>query len=130
MQSIFSAASPWANVVLQLGPKGGMVAPIVADLITGQPIFDFMVEAAAHDPERPDETRRVVAGRISRWTTSLCVPADTDLSLRMWAKGYKTAVYPPPTQPSVPATIRLRSGETLSFQVGLLPHEKVDPRVH
>ena len=126
-----SAASPLANVVLKLGPKDGMVAPIVADLVTGQPIFNFTVEAAVHsDPERPNETRRVPGGGFSRWTTSLCVPANTDLSFRVWAKGYKAVAYPSPTEPSVPATIRLRPGETLSFQVGLSPEEGVDPNAH
>jgi hypothetical protein len=89
-----------------------------------------MVEAAVHDPERPNETRVAFGGGFSRWTTSLCVPADTDLSLRVLAKGYKAVVYPSPTQPSVPATVRLRSGETLSFQVGLSPEEEVDPSAH
>jgi hypothetical protein len=122
-----SAASPLANVVVNLGSKEGMVAPIVAELATGQPIFNFRVSVTVHDAERPNETRVSLVGGFSRWTTSLCVPANTDLSLQVWAKGYKAVAYPSPTQPSVPATIRLRSGETLSFQVGLSPEEKVDP---
>jgi hypothetical protein len=125
-----SAASPLANVVLKLGPKKGMVAPVVVDRVTGQRIFDFVVEVSVHDPERPNETRGAGGGGISRWTTSFCVPANTDLSLRVRAKGHKAVVYPSPTQPSVPATIRLRPGETMSFQIELTPEEKVDPNAH
>jgi len=118
------ASSPQANVVLKLGPKdGGMVAPIVTDSLTGRPIVNFWVEAAVNDPEHPAQ----ISGGISRWTTSVCVPANTDLSLRVSAKGYKAVDYRSPTQPSVPATVRLRSGETMSFQVGLSPEAKVAP---
>lgn len=125
-----SAASPLANVVVNLGSKEGMVAPIVAELATGQPIFNFRVSVTVHDAERPNETRVSLVGGFSRWTTSLCVPANTDLSLEVSAKGYKAVAYPPPTPSSVPATIRLRSGERMSFQVGLSPEEKVDPNEH
>ena len=125
-----SAASPLANVILNLGHKEGMVAPIVADLATGQPLFNFRVSVAVHDAEHPNETRVSLVGGFSRWTTSLCVPANTDLSLEVWAKGYKAVAYPSPTQPSVPATIRLRPGETVSFQVGLSPEDKADPSAH
>ena len=114
--------------MLKLGPKDGMVAPIVADLLTGQPIYNFMVSATVHNAEQTNQIR--IAGGFSRWTTNLCVPADTDLSLRVWAKGYKAVDYPSATQPSVPATIRVRPGEKLSFQVGLSPEEKVDLNAH
>jgi hypothetical protein len=125
-----SAASPLANVVLNLGRKEGMVAPVVADLATGQPIFNFMVRTTIHDAEHPNEPHQEIAGGFSRWSTSLCVPANTDLSLEVSAKGYKAVAYPSPTQLSEPATIRLRSGETMSFQVGLSPELKVDPNAH
>ena len=134
-----STASPLANVVFKLGPKGGMVAPVVADLVTGQPIYDFMVEASydmvVYDAEHPNKSGVHVSGSVvdgfSRWgATSQCVPADTDLSLRVEAKGYKAVVYPSPTQASVPATIRLRPGDTVSFQVGLPPEDKADPNAH
>jgi hypothetical protein len=125
-----SPASPVANVVLKLGPKDGMVAPIVADLLTGQPIYNFMAEARVYDTEHPNENHAAITGGFSRWTTSLCVPANTDLSLRVWAKGYKAVVYPSPTQPSVPTTMRLTPGETVSFQVGLSLEDKADPNAH
>ena len=123
-----SSASPLANVVLKLGSKAGWVAPIASDVVTGQPIFFFMVRATVHDAEHPNEPPREFAGWISRWTTTLCVPADTDLSLQLWAKGYKKVPYP--TQASAPATIRLRPGETMSFQIELTPEEKVDSNEH
>ena len=132
-----STASPLANVVFKVGPKGGMVAPVVANLVTGQPIYNFMVEArgdnnAEHPTENDVHSAFSVIGGISPEMDqpSVCVPANTDLSLRVWAKGYKEAVYPSPTQPSVPATIRLRPGETVSFQVGLSPEHKADPNPH
>ena len=132
-----STASPLANVVFKLGPKGGMVAPIVANLVTGQPIYNFVVEArgdnsAEHPTENDVHSAFSVIGGISPEMDhpSVCVPANTDLSLRVWAKGYKEAAYPSPTQPSVPATIRLRPGETMSFQVGLSPERKADPNPH
>ena len=117
---ILTAASPRANVMLKLGPKDGMVAPIVADLVTGQPIYNFWVEASVYDAEDPYGTP-VQAGSLTRETTSLCVPANKDLFLRLRASGYKAELYPSPTQPHVPATIRLRPGETVSFPVGLSP---------
>ncbi|HEX8802472.1 MAG TPA: carboxypeptidase-like regulatory domain-containing protein [Terriglobales bacterium] len=117
---ILTAASPRANVVLKLGPKGGMVAPMVADLVTGQPIYTFFVEATVYDAEHP-YGNPVQAGLISEGSTSLCVPANTDLSLLVKASFYKAVSYPSATQPHVPATIRLRPGETVSFRVGLSP---------
>ena len=107
-----------------------MVAPIVADLLTGQAIYNFMAEARVYDAEHPNENHAAIAGGFSRWTTSLCVPANTDLSLRVWAKGYKAVVYPSRTQLSVPATMRLRPEETVSFQVGLSQEDKTDPNAH
>jgi hypothetical protein len=120
-----SSASPLANVVLKLGPKAGMVAPIASDVVTGQLIFLVMVRATVHDAEHPNGPPMEFASAISRTTTSLCVPANKDLSLEVWAKGYKKVPYP--TQASAPATIRLRPGETMSFQIGLTPEEKVAP---
>jgi hypothetical protein len=124
-----SAASPLAKVVLRFGHKGGMVAPIVADAFTGQPIFNFMVSAEVHDSEDPG-FRESVSGGFSKWTTSLCVPSNTDLALQVRAKGYKAVSYPSPTQPSLPATIRLSSGETVSFQVSLSPDENIAQKAH
>ena len=119
---ILTVASPRANVVLKLGPKDGMVTPIVADLVTGQPIYTFGVEATVYDAEHLNRTS-VETGRIRPGTTGLCVPANKDLSLRVFAAGYKPVLYPSPTQALVPATIRLRPGETASFTVGLSPEE-------
>lgn len=116
-----TALAPLANVVFNLRSRGGMLGPIVADQVSGQPIFNFMVHWTVKDLDHSNFQGGGGAG-FSRWTTKTAVPADTDLVItEVRARGYKTVTFPNAEQPQVPATIRLKPGETMTLRIDLPP---------
>jgi Carboxypeptidase regulatory-like domain len=121
-----TAQAPLAALSFNLRSRGGMLAAIAADQVSAAPIFNFMVHWTVHDAENPS-VRLDGGSGFSRWTTKTGVPADSDLiTTEVHARGYKTVKFPNPEQPQVPATIRLKPGETMTVRFELPPETETN----
>ena len=80
--------SPNASVEIKLDPKGGALMGKITDAMTGAQIKDYYMELAWTS----DPTRGMGGGTGSsyRWL----VPADTGITLKVRAKGYRPQEYP------------------------------------
>jgi hypothetical protein len=109
--------APWANVTIQLKPKGGILIGSVKDKASGHPVKEIQAHymvisgtgaggggAAYH---RNGEFR-------------LIVPTACDLVVAVSAPGYKGWVYTDPSNPSRPV-LRMSSGEWKELDIELEP---------
>src|SRR5215469_1100270 len=111
---------PLGRVIVRLGPKAGILAPVVTDRLTGKPVRDFQISWTTHDPEHPNFRVGGIVG-FSREGTRSSFPVGKDLILEFSARGYRNQVYSNPAQPSQPLYIRFQSGEVKQVQVTLEP---------
>ena len=49
-----SAEEPYGRVIVRLGPKAGILAPVVTDRLTGKASQDFQASWTVHDTEHPN----------------------------------------------------------------------------
>ena len=115
-----TAEEPLGRVIVRLGPKAGILVPVVTDRLTGKPIQNFQVSWTVHDPEHPNFHTAGING-FSREGTRSSFPVAKDLILEFSARGYRNQVYSNPTHPSQPTYIRFQSGEVKQLQVTLEP---------
>jgi hypothetical protein len=79
--------APDAVVQIKLDPKGGALVGKITDAVTGHPISDYYMELAwTSDPSRG---KGGGMGSSYRWL----VPANTGITLKIRAKGYKPQQY-------------------------------------
>ncbi len=107
-----------ATVVLVLGPRAGVLRGRVLDKTTGTTItsqhaLHFIVRKVSN---REDSIEFVGSTRF-RWL----LPPATDVTLEVVADGYKPWIYADPSNPSVPLSFRLESGEERTLNVELEP---------
>jgi hypothetical protein len=108
---------PIANVIVKLGPKQGILIPVVRDKATGKPVFDFLVR---WQTVVPGGTSSGASG-FSQWTTRTPIPAAKDVSLEVSAHGYKNWDY---VDPSGSRFLRMQSGERKILTIELQPEAK------
>jgi hypothetical protein len=109
-----------ATVVLKLGAKPGVLLPSVKDKFTGKLVTDFEVGWGFLYPDQPIG---ISSGgqTISKGVTRAIVPPEKYLVLAIFARGYKKWFYHDPSDPSLPAFIRLQPGEEKELLVELEP---------
>ena len=78
---------PEANVEIRLGPAAGAISGNVTDAATGEPVNPYFEFARASDPQN-----RMGIGIGHRYR--ILLPANTDVTFWVAAKGYKTYRYP------------------------------------
>jgi len=108
-------ADPYAEIILRLGPKGGLLVGSVRDTNTGKPVVGSQLRYIALDG-----TISGTAELNDHAQFQITVPAKTDLVLVVLAPGYKGWVYADPANPSRPV-LRLESGEKKLMDVELEP---------
>lgn len=108
---------PLANVIVKLGPKQGILIPVVKDKSTGKPVLDFSL---SWQTVVPGGTWGGASG-FNQWTTRTPIPAAKDVSLEVSAHGYKNWVY---ADPSGSRFLRLQSGERKILNIELQPEAK------
>jgi hypothetical protein len=112
-----------ATVVLKLGPKPGVLLPSVKDKFTGKLATDFLVSWEFFDSDKPNSSRS--GGQIiSQGIRGTIVPPEKYLVVTICADGYKKWFYHDPSDPSLPAFIRLQPGEEKELLVELEPQAK------
>jgi Carboxypeptidase regulatory-like domain len=110
-----TADEPWPNVTVRLRPRGGILVGSVSDKTTGKAVKGAWVQYILIDN-----------GGGSRYTDGefqMAVPADSDLLVLVWAKGYKGWLYNDASSPTRPV-LRLASGERKVLEVELEPLPK------
>ena len=115
-----TAEEPPGRVIVRLGPKAGILVPVVTDRLTGKPIRDFQVSWTVHDPEHPN-FHAVGTNGLSQWSTRSSLPVGKELTLEFSARGYRNQVYSNPAEPTQPLYIRFQSGEVKQLQITLEP---------
>jgi hypothetical protein len=115
-----TAENPLARVIIKLGPKDGILAPIASDKSTGKPIATFWVHWTS---EMAGQSEGGTA-RISGSTTRTPVPVGKELCLSFSAKGYQDFVPSDPVDPGKPLCVQLKSGEVKSLAIVLVPEVK------
>jgi hypothetical protein len=105
--------NPWANVTIQLQPKGGVLILSVRDKISGQSVKNINVQYIALEGEASGNA-------ISDGESRVTVPTGLDLLIVVSAQGYKGWVYTDPYNPTRPV-LRLRSGEQKVLDIELEP---------
>jgi len=106
---------PWATATVRLRPRGGILVGSVSDKTTGKAVKGAWVQYILIDN-----------GGGSRYTDGefqMAVPADSDLLVLVWAKGYKGWLYNDASSPTRPV-LRLASGERKVLEVELEPLPK------
>ena len=115
MQTVtLSAGAPQASIVLKLGPKEGILVPVVKDAVTGEPVYNFLVTWHVV----PVGSGITGGAGFSRWTRSAPVPAEKQLVMdKVSARGYKTWL----ANSSSPLQVRAERGEQVSISIELEP---------
>jgi hypothetical protein len=107
---ILTPEEPLANVIVKLGPKQGILIPVVKDKVTGKRLFDFDFNWQTVVPGGSSTG----AGRFNQLTSRTPIPAGKDVSLEISANGYKDSSQ----------VLRLRSGEQKTLTIELQPEAK------
>lgn len=115
-----TAENPLAHIILKLGPKEGILIPMVRDKINGQPIRDFHVR---WDINGGHWTATVGFSDLTRRTS---LPVDKDILIEVSARGYKNWFYANPGD-GRRATLRFESGEEKTLDVELEPERSLTP---
>ena len=118
-----TANQPYANITIQMMPKGGVLLGTVKDAATGKPIEHPNVQYIALDGEAAG------GGLADRDNGQfrIVVPAPTDVVFIVQARGYKGWIYTDPNNPSRPV-LQLAPGEQKHFDIALEPLLTNPPR--
>jgi hypothetical protein len=84
-----SANHPSRDVVIQLGPKGGVLVGTVADAFTSAPLSPCVEFRRALEPNN-----FLSGSGLVKPSYKLLVPADTDVLVAIYLDGYKTWYFP------------------------------------
>lgn len=114
-----------ATIVLVLGPRAGVLCGTVLDKTTGKTIISqhaphFIVRKISN---RADSIEFVGPAKF-RWL----IPPATEVTLEVFAEGYKPWVYAEPSSPLTPLPFRFESGEEKTLNIRLEPQTR--PRNH
>jgi hypothetical protein len=114
-----------ATVALVLGPRAGVLCGTVLDKTTGRPITS---------PHAPHLIVRKVSNREDsieflgpprfRWL----IPPATEVTLEVFAEGYRPWVYADLPDPLTPAPFRLESGDERTLDIQLEPETQPEHR--
>ena len=108
-----------ATVVLKLDAKPGVLLPSVKDKFTEKPLTDFEVGWEFLLPDLPGSASG--GQTFIKGVTRAIVPPEKYLVVTIFARGYKKWFYHDPSDPSLPAFIRLQPGEEKELLVELEP---------
>jgi hypothetical protein len=114
-----------ATIVLVLGPRAGVLCGTVLDKATGHAIISqraphFIVRKVSN---RADSIEFVGPAKF-RWL----LPPATEVTLEVFAEGYKPWVYAEPSSPLTPMPFRIESGEEKTLNIMLEPQTR--PKNH
>ncbi len=115
---VLGSDSPTARVVLNLGPRAGVLSGTVIDKFTGKAIVSrhalhFIVKRASN----PEDSILFGGPAKFRWL----IPPAVEVTLEVTAEGYKAWSYTDPSNPSQLLPLRLESGEQKSLDIELEP---------
>jgi hypothetical protein len=113
---VLGSDSPAARIVLNLGPRAGVLSGTVIDKVTGKAIVSrhalhFIVKKASN----PEDSILFGGPAKFRWL----IPAAVEIILEVTAGGYKPWFYADASNPSRPLPLRLESGEQKSLDIEL-----------
>ena len=100
-----TAEEPEGHTLLKFASKAGSLTGWVTDADTSEHLDAMLKISMGHCLE--------TTGVSSRYKFHHLVPADTEITLEVTAKGYKSWVYPDSSSPSQPLKFRLQSGTEL-----------------
>jgi len=114
-----------ATIVLVLGPRAGVLCGTVLDKATGHAIISqhaphFIVRKVS---SRADSIELAGPAKF-RWL----LPPATEVTLEVYAEGYKPWVYAEPSSPLTPMPFRIESGEEKNLNIMLEPQTR--PKNH
>jgi len=107
-----SAQHRIADVVLNLGPKAGILAGTISDAATGKPIPAGFGLAQVKD-------RTKWMGTSAAPNFRLLIPPSKEMEVKVSAPGYEAWVYPDPTIPS--QVLRMDPGSEMHLDIKLKP---------
>jgi hypothetical protein len=114
-----SARHGIADVVVNLGPKAGILTGTTSDAVTGKPIatgFDLV--------QVKDRTKWM--GTSAAPNFRVLIPSSREIKVKVTAPGYEAWVYPDPTIPS--QVLRLDPGSEIHLEIRLKPvHDRSLP---
>ena len=109
-----SADQPWANVIVQLSPRGGILVGSIRDKRTGENIHRAQIPFTAIDRDGEGGTC-IVDGEFH-----VAIPANCDVLVIAMAKGYKGWIYTDGVNSSRPA-LSVAAGERKVMNIQLEP---------
>jgi len=114
-----SAQHRIADVVVNLGPKAGILTGTISDAATGKPIpagFDLA--------QVKDRTKWM--GTSAAPNFRVLIPSSKEMEVKVSAPGYEAWVYPDPTIPS--QVLRMDPGSEMHLDIKLKPaHDRSPP---
>ncbi len=111
-----SAKNPSRSVVIQLGPKGGVLRGTVADAFTNAPLSPCVEFRRALEPNN-----FLSGSGLVKPSYKLLVPADTDVLVAIYLDGYKTWYFPGTVVVTKRQPVRLKPGKELAVDIRLEP---------
>ncbi len=108
-----------ANVVVNLGPKAGILTGTISDALTGKPLsagFDLV--------QSKDRNKWMGTSAASRFR--VLIPSSKEMEVKVSAPGYETWLYPDPAIPS--KVLRMDPGSEIHLDIHLKPaHDETLP---
>ena len=108
-----------ADVVVNLGPKAGILTGTISDALTGKPIsggFDLA--------QVKDRSKWMGTSAASRFR--VLIPSSKEIEVKVSALGYETWVYPDPAIPS--QVLHMDPGSEMHMEIHLKPtHDQNSP---
>jgi len=111
-----SANQPTQAVVIQLGPKAGVLQGTVTDAFTNAPLNPCVEFRRASEPNNFLSGSGLVKPRYK-----LLVPSDTDVLFAIYLDGYKTWYFPNTVVRTKREPVRLKPGEKKIIDIRLEP---------
>jgi len=114
-----SAQHRIADVVINLGPKAGVLTGTISNAVTGKPIPAGFWLVQAKDHNKWMSTSAAPNFRV-------LIPSSREMEVKVSAPGYETWVYPDPTIPS--QVLRMDPGSEIHLDIQLKPvHDRSLP---
>ena len=114
-----SAQHRIADVVINLGPKAGVLTGTISNAVTGKPIPAGFWLVQAKDRNKWMSTSATPNFRV-------LIPSSREMEVKVSAPGYETWVYPDPTIPS--QVLRIDPGSEIHLDIQLKPvHDRSLP---
>jgi hypothetical protein len=110
--ALISAQHRFADVLINLGPKAGILTGTINDAATGKPIPAGFWLVQAKD-------RNKWMGTSAAADFRLLIPSTKEMEVKVSAPGYETWVYPDPAIPS--QVLRMDPGSEIHLEIQLKP---------